>query len=118
MLITWESDQVASTERPQGDYGRIIVTDNASGIGATAVPDPSSTDGDPDADWYVHQPVAITLRSETLAGVIVPFSSMWMIDSKAMRKVGANDDDVGMFSETEGVGGVLITRGRQLIQLH
>ncbi len=117
MVVQWESDQLTATETPQGDYGQIVVTDNAAAIGVTAVPDPSSTDGDPDADWYVHQSLMTTFSFASTIGINV-FQHQYIIDSKAMRKVGANEDDIAVVSETGGVGAVIITRGRSLIQLH
>ena len=118
MIISLESDQSTASERPQGDYGMMVVTENAAALGSTAVPDPSSTDGDPDADWFVHQPVMLSHLLKTAVGYASPTGNLWAIDSKAMRKVGANDDVVGMFSETAGVGAIIVTRGRQLVQLH
>ncbi len=117
MLIYWGSDQQTATEQPQGSYGRIVVTENASAIGATAIPDPSSTDADVDADWFVHQECIDRFIFGSGVGFIEG-GHQYVVDSKAMRKVGKNDDVVAMFSETGGVGGLIITRGRALIQLH
>ena len=117
-LILFQSDQIAASERPQGDFGEIIVKDSAIAAGAASIPDPSSTDGDPDAEWYVHQPLidnvvvgATTVNQE-------PVGKYFEIDSKAMRKVGINEDIAQMVSETGVVGFNITIRGRQLIQLH
>ncbi len=118
MLISWESDQIAAPERPQGSYGSIVVTDTATGIGSTAIPDPSSTDGDPEADWYVHQELISSFTESSQVGYQARSSELYIVDSKAMRKVGPDDDVAEMVSETGGVGAILVTRGRQLIQLH
>ncbi len=118
MFVNIESDQSTASERPQGDYGRIIVTDTAAALGSTAVPDPSCTDGDPEADWFVYQSTMLSHLLKTAVGYTAPTGNMFHIDSKAMRKVGPDDDLVAMFSETGGVGCILVTRGRQLIQLH
>ena len=116
--ILYTSDQAAVTQKTQGDYGRIVVTDTASAIGATAIPDPSSIDGDPEADWYVHQPCMVQFDFLSSVGFHPNAGVQYTIDSKAMRKVGPDDDVVSMFSETDGDGGFLTTRGRMLIQLH
>ncbi len=123
MILQFESDQATTNERPQGDFGRIVVSQAAAAAGAASVPDPSSTDGDPEADWFVHQPVFNSFQIVGTAGasaVAASWSSgrQYVIDSKAMRKVGFDDNIVSMFSETSGLGAQLNTRGRMLIQLH
>ena len=118
MELWFASDQAAVGESPQGDYGRIVVTDTAAALGVTAIPDPSSTDGNPEADWFVHQAVSCQIIVSTVVGFVSPGAVRYTIDSKAMRKVGPDDDEVGMFAETGNFGWTLITRGRQLIQLH
>ena len=118
MLIGFSSDQAAVTEVPQGTYARIVVTDSASGVGATAIPDPSSIDGNPEADWHVVQECFAKFEFLTAVGFNGVSSYTYFVDSKAMRKVGPDDDLVGMFSETAGQGAQIVTRGRVLIQLH
>ncbi len=118
MLIAWDSDQSTANEDPQGDYGKIVVSENAAAAGAASIPDPSSVDGDPDADWFVHQPVQSRFSLKTAVGFESNAGVQWTIDSKAKRKVGADDDIVSMVSETGGHGAFLYTRGRMLIQLH
>ena len=118
MVCNFQSDQQATTERPQGDFGLIVVTDTAAALGTTAVPDPSSTDGDPDAAWFVHQPMIGAFIGLSAVGFESQAGVQYEIDSKSMRKVGPNDDVVGVFSETGGAGALLTTRGRMLLQLH
>ena len=118
MILTLESDQQAVGERPQGSYGRIVVTETAAALGTTALPDPSSTDGDPEASWYVHQEAVCSFIFSSAVGHNSPQQQNYTIDSKAMRKVGPDDDIVSIFSETNGNGAILTTRGRTLIQLH
>ena len=117
MEIQFRSDQDLIDESPFGSYGQIVVTDTASGIGVTAVPDPSGIDGDPEADWFVWQ--AVFAHWQVSA---IPDSAMmeykWTVDSKAMRKVGPDDDIVAMFSSQASGGSFLTTNGRRLIQLH
>ena len=118
MEVWFGTDQSAAAEDPQGDLGEIIVSDQAVAAGAASIPDPSAIDGDPDADWYIHQPVTISYQILSSVGFVKNLSERYTIDSKAMRKVGANEDSALMFSETGGHGALLYTRGRQLIQLH
>jgi len=117
MVLGFASDQSIATERPQGTFGAIVVTETAAAIGTTAIPDPSTTDGDPDADWFLMQECMATLIFKDATG-IETYMQQYIVDSKAKRKVGPQDDVVQIFSETVGVGANLITRGRQLIQLH
>ncbi len=118
MMISLWSDQEASDEDPFGSYGKIVVTDTASGIGVTAIPDPGVTTGDPDADWFLHQVAWNQMTASGTLGIVVSGPANWQIDSKAMRKVGPTDDIVSMYKDESGVGSLLTTQGRMLIQLH
>ncbi len=118
MVIGFESDQVAASERPNGTYARIVVTETAAGIGATAVPDPSSTDGDPDAEWYLVQECMQSFLLGDGTGFIANAMVQYIIDNKSMRKVGPQDNVVAIYSDTGAVGAIITTRGRQLLQLH
>jgi len=117
MEILFKSDQTSVSEVPQGAYGETVVSDNASAVGVTAVPNPSSVDGDPDADWYVWQALASAFVHATNAAFIEG-GRLFVIDSKAMRKVGANDDIVGVVDMQSGPGATIMFGGRTLIQLH
>ncbi len=118
MELRISSDQSSATERCFGDFGRIVVTDTASGIGVTAVPNPGSQTGDPDADWFVHQSMSVDSINGTNVGFDGAAGANYIVDSKAMRKVGPNDDIVSMFMTEAAFGGNIITHGRMLIQLH
>ena len=50
LLLSYMSDQDSTSERPFGAYGEMIVTENASAVGITAIPAPSV---DTDGDWYI-----------------------------------------------------------------
>ncbi len=117
-IVRLESDQVTTTERPRLYLGSIVVTDAAVAIGATAIPDPSGEDGNPEADWYVYQPLFSPFVLISAAGFEAGAGTEYIIDSKAMRKIGPDDDVAIMSSETAGKGAILSTGGRQLIQLH
>ncbi len=112
------TDQNAQTETMFGTLGEIVVTDAASAIGVTAIPDPSVITGNPEADWFLSQPMWQQLRFGSSIGFEQVAGPRYVIDSKAMRKVGPDDDLVLVFSNDTAVGGLLITMGRQLIQLH
>ena len=118
MLINYESDQAAVSERGFGSLGRIVVSSQAVAAGATAIPDPGTISGDPDADWFVHQPCMFSFLFLDSSGFTDMGSLPYVIDSKAMRKVGPNQDVVTMFSEEGAKGAVLTTQGRMLVQLH
>ena len=118
MVLLFSSDQAGVSERPNGGYGHIIVTDAASAIGATAVPDPSSTTGNPEADWYVHTQLVVDFQFLSAVGFDGAAGMRYDIDSKAMRKVGPDDDQMLVSSMDAGTGAILYTGGRQLIQLH
>ena len=117
-IIRWESDQAAVSEQPNGAFGEIVVTDNATTIGVTAVPDPIS---DPDADWFLYQSVFADFNFLSSVGFneYAGDANVFAYDSKAMRKVGPNDDIAGVISNQNSAhGGKFMTIGRQLIQLH
>ncbi len=118
MLVGFQSDQTGASEIPFGSLGIIVVTDTAAGIGVTAIPDPGSITGDPSEDWFVHQPVLNPFQFVSGVGVEHRTAQQYIVDSKAMRKVGPNDQVVHMFGMEAAVGGTLFTQGRQLIQLH
>jgi len=115
MDFLFSSDQLGSGEAPRGQYGQIVVTDSASAIGVTAVPSPSAN---PEADWFVHQ--AMSVRFDFVSGVGFDGNAGrgYSVDSKAMRKVGPDDDIVAMFTMDSAFGGILTNNGRRLIQLH
>ena len=116
--VFFASDQDTAIESPFGDYGKIVVTDTAAAIGVTAVPDPSSSAGDPDADWFVHLPMSDKVNSANAEKFGVAAGHHYQIDSKAMRKVGPDDNIVSMATMDSAFGAIIITHGRMLIQLH
>ncbi len=117
-LITWETDQESADEQPMGAYGKIVVTSDAASIGATAIPDPDTISGNPDADWFVHQSLYESFETLSGAGFQSGMATQYVVDSHSMRKVGPNDDIASIVSEAGAFGAVLTTQGRMLIQLH
>jgi len=117
MLFSFESDQDGTDERPFGTLAQIVVTETASGIGATAVPDPDPIAGNSDADWFLIQNMYHSVRDSGTPSMQAPFENQYEVDSKAMRKVGPQDDIV-MMSSMNAFGAFVTTQGRRLIQLH
>jgi len=118
MFLLWSTDQEAADETPHGSYGHIVVTDTAAAIGATAVPNPSGIDGDPEGDWYVWQALASKVLVDTVSGVHGAQGLGFVIDSSAMRKVGPDDDIATVVDVQTAQGAALVTNGRMLVQLH
>ena len=115
LLISWATDQVAAVERPHGIFAQKVVTDQAVAIGVTALPIPFTN---ADADWFTYQPMVLDFVFGTAVG-FTPGDSQYMVDSKAMRKVGPNEDEVTVITNMDAADGAEITFiGRQLIMLH
>ncbi len=117
-LLTFESDQAAVSERPIGSYGSIIVTDAASAAGVASIPSPSSLSGNPEADWFIWQALTVSFEFLSSVGFEGNVQTQYVIDSKAMRKVGPDDDLVIMADMDTASGAVIVDQGRMLIQLH
>ncbi len=119
MEILYQTDQAAAIERGFANYAQIVVTDKAAALGVTAVPDPNA---DPEADWFVFEALSnsffIDINGTDGIGVDGNMGTHYVVDSKAMRKVGPDDDIVAMCTQNTAVGAELITNGRRLIQLH
>ena len=116
LVIRWVTDQAAVAEFPHGAFGSMVVTDQATAIGVTAVPDPIS---DPDADWYFYHGLTVEMIFLSSVGFESDAGHTYLIDSKAMRKVGPNQDIVDVVSNQHAThGAVLTVQGRQLIKLH
>ncbi len=109
-----ESDQVVASEQYRGAYGFIVVSENAAAQGIAAVPKPNT---DTDADWFVYEPFAGSFLFISGAGFTEPTGTQHVIDSKAMRKVGVNED-IAIVIETTGTGMTVQGNGRFLIKLH
>jgi len=118
LSVLWLSDQQAASEDQIGSLGMIVVTDTAAGVGVTAVPDPSGIAGDPEADWFVWKALMNRVSFASATGVEMNAGRSYDIDSKAMRKVGPDDDVVTVLTNSSGGGAFLRSNGRRLIQLH
>jgi len=111
-----ESDQSAASESQELSLGVVVVTAQASAIGATAVPTPETDDA---ADWMVYERIFNSFLFGDATGFNTPAGRFHMIDSKAMRKVD-NDSDLLQVIESGTIGAGLIatTYLRTLIKLH
>ena len=116
--ILFTSDQEAVDENTVGSLGEIVVTDTAAALGVTALPNPSSIDGDPEASWYVWQALHNKFVIDTGSQINGAAGQRYTIDSKAMRKVGPDDDSATLIDIQSAPGALVFMHGRQLIQLH
>ena len=116
------SDQGTAIETSLATIGSMVVTDTAAALGVTAVPDPSGISGDPEAGWFLWQAmwVAFFIDINGTDGIGIDANSgrQYLVDSKAMRKVGPDDNIVTVLSNDTATGVTIITSGRRLIQLH
>ncbi len=109
----FSSDQTGASETPFGQFGFGVFTDTASGS-AVRMPDPATN---PEASWYVHQ--SVIHEFTFISGVGTQSNgTLYTIDSKAMRKVGPDDDAVMIHAQVAAVGATISALGRTLIQLH
>ncbi len=110
-----ESDQTAASEVTRGAVGMTVVSDQAVAAGIASIPGPhDNTDG----EWFVWEPFINSFALGDATGFVEPAGTNITIDSKAMRKVNANDDLAVVF-EVQGTPGAIITmQGRMLIKLH
>ena len=113
-VVSWSSDQFAATEFPRGVYGRMVVTDKAASVGIGSVPAPIT---ETDSAWMVYQPLMDDFIFLTSAG-FKQGVQQYTIDSKAMRKVGNDEDVVGVVQETGVQGAQISVLGRFLVKLH
>jgi len=105
------SDQQAAVENYAVAFGGCVVTDQAVGIGVTAVPTPY-TNNDSDS-WYFLQ--AVNSTNVVDAGGSLP---AFPIESRAMRKVDVGFDMIGVVENPLATGVVISVFNRTLIKLH
>jgi len=113
MLV--ESDQSGASEISRGAMGMIVVKDQASAIGATALPAPGTNTN---AEWFVYEPFLHSFEFITGVGFQSRVGTRIDVDSKAMRKVAQNEDVVMMFENLAGSGSRVSVQGRMLVKLH
>ena len=94
------------------------MTDSATAAGIGSVPTPLSQT---DADYFVYQPwfAGFTFGSSASFTNSPSQDHAWVVDSKAMRKVGLDDDVATVVEAGVGTFGVNVSvEGRFLVQLH
>ena len=111
-----ESDQSAASEFFDCSIGLAVVSDQATAIGVTAVPTPT-TDLGSDL-WFVYE----SLQDIFELGDATGFARMGIskdYDSRAMRKVEDGQDVVFVAENTAASNGVTVRdQGRMLVKLH
>ena len=113
--VSWQSDQGGATENPHGALGIIVVNDQALGIGASAIPDPLNQ---PDAPFFVWQGLQTQFTFGSGVGFDADAGSRYAVDSKAMRKVGNNEDIAVMVANANTAHGADVgIKGRMLVKL-
>ncbi len=106
------SDQVSAVENYAAFYGQSVVSEQASAIGVTAVPTPST---DSDSDLFN---AYSTLGGSAVAGQTSEGGHIEVIDSKAMRKVEEGMDVVEVIENPFATGVVVGVYTRLLVKLH
>jgi len=116
-LFTIASDQSVGTEIQFGAFGICVVTQQAAGIGITAIPHPST-----DAawgGWFVHGFFAEEFRFLSAIGFQPHNAAQFPIDSKAMRKVDEDERVVVVIENTGATTGLLVSDSfRFLTKVH
>ena len=113
--LVFESDQAAVTERPSGAFGIIVVSSQAVAAGAASCPSPITNIDD---DFLVYQGLASPFVFLSSVGFQNGSNTNYVVDSKAMRKVGPNEELVLVTHLRGALGGLLSSEGRMLVQLH
>ena len=114
-VIQFESDQVAASETARGAFGIIVVSDQAVAAGAASIPNPFA---DTDAQFFVWEGLVNSFVLGDATGFTEPSGTSLVVDSKAMRKVGLNEDIAVMAVVATAAGINLTVAGRMLIKLH
>ena len=112
------TDQAGTTEDQSVIYGNIVVKEEASTVGITAVPTPEL---ESDSDWHLFEPLTTRFQLNSAIGFVHPAGVGKEFDSKAMRKVDVGSQllgvaEVGASGLSEGL--ILRVFVRILIKLH
>ena len=112
-IYSVRSDQAAANEDQSGAVGIAVVSEEASTVGVTAVPTPSSNSA---SDlWLMHSYFGQSGSSVNSGRVGYNYA----IDSKAMRKVDQGQDLVVVAEITPVSDGmILLIGGRMLVKLN
>ncbi len=111
------SDQTGALEFQDAGFGMAVVSQQASAVGVTAVPTPT-TDDDSDL-WFVYERMFNTFTFVTGVGFQSNIGIERLIDSKAMRKVDDGNDVIAVVESGSGSAGLTISSHfRFLVKLH
>jgi len=112
-----QSDQLVATEFPFGAIGFAVVSAPAAAIGVTALPTPITDEG---SDlFFVWEPWAASIAVSSAIGLDMNGLREIKIDSKAMRKVTADEDIVVTLENASATAAVsYILKFRMLLKLH
>ena len=112
-LISVWSDQIAATESNPGAFGGTIVSDRATVVGITAIPDPVT---EHNADfWFLYEPFQCVGGPD---GDQRQINFQMKFDSRAQRKVQEGDDIVFVLANGGSTGIIYLINLRMLIKLH
>ena len=114
LLLKYGSDQVANSETPQAAFGMIVVSDQAVATGNAAIPGPGTNT---DAPFFVYEGLIDEWIVVSAIG-IQRGAFFKEVDSKAMRKVGNNEDVAIMIEQGATFGADIAIEGRMLVKLH
>jgi len=114
LLVMWQSDQIAASETPLGALGGIVTSDQA--LTATTIPSPVNN---PDGNFFMWEPLICPFVFGSAAAFNQPGGYLTTVDSKAMRKVGLNEDVRIIAENSQATEGAIISiSGRMLVKLH
>ena len=113
-LLSVRSDQAAAIEFASGAIGGLVVSDKATALGATAIPDPV-TEVESDL-WFLYEQWIAGGEASTNAGFPV-FSVKF--DSRAQRKVQEGEDVAFVIANASAADAVTLQWNfRFLVKLH
>ena len=117
LTVVFESDQTGADEKAQAVLTFQVVKETASAAGIGSLP--GGID-EADGEFFVYRPLMQNFGfiSGTGAQQIMGQGNYWDVDSKAMRKVGIDEDIVVVLDIRTLVGCAIGVEGRQLIKLH
>ena len=93
----------------------MVVSEEAAAAGVASIPDP---DTNTDGDWLVWQSLITSFAFGSDIGFGHGVGQQYVVDSKAMRKVGNNKQVAIVVSNSSAVGGIVGIEGRMLVKLH
>ena len=113
-----QSDQSIASEVQTGAVGMAVVSDQASAIGVTGVPTPT-TDAASDL-WFMHKWFMSSFLFADATGFVEPNTRLYSIESKAARKVNDAEDVILVVEFAAGFssGFIINAAGRLLIKEH